>query len=134
MRRARGESLPFADRSFGTVFLLTTWAFLERPQAVLRVARRVLTSPGWLVNGYLDRNGVWGRSYVEKGRAGHPLFRHARFADWEGVKGEMERAGFAVMGTVSTLFSGPDRLQEPERPVCGYRPGASFVVVLGLKW
>lgn len=125
-----GEETPYPHHSFGTVFLLTTWAFLEDRAAVLKHINRLLKPEGKLVNGYLDREGRWGSGYVEKGKSGHPLLRHARFATFSEVRTDIEAAGFRVTGTWSTLFAGPGELTEVEEPRVGYVPGASFVVVL----
>ncbi|UCG43528.1 MAG: methyltransferase domain-containing protein [candidate division WOR-3 bacterium] len=125
-----GEETPYPHHSFGTVFLLTTWAFLEDRAAVLKHIGQLLKPEGVLVNGYLDREGKWGAGYVEKGKSGHPLHRHARFATYSEVRTDIEAAGFTVTGTWSTLFAGPGGLTEVEEPKVGYVPGASFVVLL----
>lgn len=125
-----GEELPFKAGSFGTVFLLTTWAFLDDPPKVLAQARLVLKPGGALVNAYLDRDGKWGRSYVEKGAAGHPLFSRAHFADHATVRHLTEAEGFIITRVVSTLFAGPGEAAAVEEPREGYVPGASFVVVV----
>jgi len=125
-----GEELVFRAGSMGTVFLLTTWEFLFDPLKVLRECRRVLKPDGRLLNAYLDRDGKWGRSYVEKGRAGHPLFSHARFDSYEDVKRMTEQAGFDVLETVSALFQGPGETTAREEPRPGFVRGASFVVLV----
>ncbi|MEO0085466.1 MAG: class I SAM-dependent methyltransferase [candidate division WOR-3 bacterium] len=130
---ASGESLPFPAETFGTVFLLTTWEFLDEPEKVLAEIRRVLKPAGMFVNAYLDREGKWGASYVEKGRAGHPLFSHARFDTFDDVRRITEAAGFAVAGVSSTLFQGPGETTVTEEPRAGYERGASFVVVVARK-
>jgi ubiquinone/menaquinone biosynthesis C-methylase UbiE len=124
-----GEELVFRPGSFGTVFLLTTWEFLREPARVLTECRRVLRPEGRLVNGYLDRGGKWGRSYIEKAEAGHPLFSQAHFDAHETVRRQTEAAGFRITLVVSTLFSGPDEPQVVEAPAAGFVPGASFVVI-----
>jgi len=130
---ADGEEMPFRPETFGAVFLLTTWAFLDNPLAVMKESYRVLKPNGFLVNGYLDREGKWGASYVEKGRQGHPLFSHAHFATYSEVREITEKAGFEITETVSTLFQGPGEVVESEEPKSGYHPGASFVVVVARK-
>lgn len=128
--QASGESLPFPADAFGTVFLLTTWEFLAEPARVLAEIRRVLRPEGMLVNAYLDRDGKWGASYVEKGRAGHPLFSLARFDTFREVKRMTAAAGFAIVRVASTLFQGPEETTAMEEPKAGYERGASFIVVV----
>lgn len=128
-----GEELVFRAGSFGTVFLLTTWEFLQDPDRVLKECFRVLRPGGMLVNAYLDRAGKWGASYVEKGRAGHPLFRKAHFYTYLDVCRTTEQARFGVVRTISTLFQGPGETVMPELPRQGYHRGASFVVIVAEK-
>jgi SAM-dependent methyltransferase len=125
-----GEELVFRAGSLGTVFLLTTWAFLSEPSKVLHECRRVLRNDGRLVNAYLDRDGKWGASYAERGRQGHPLFSHAHFDTYEDVKRLTEQGGFEVLKTVSALFQGPDETVVMEEARTGFVRGASFVVVV----
>jgi SAM-dependent methyltransferase len=125
-----GEELVFRAGSFGTVFLLTTWEFLNDPLKVLRECRRVLATGGRLVNAYLDRDGKWGASYAERGRQGHPLFSHAHFDRFDDVTRLTEQAGFEVLNTVSTLFQGPGETVAMEEARPGFVGGASFVVLV----
>jgi SAM-dependent methyltransferase len=124
-----GEETPYRAQSFGAVFLLTTWAFLDDRAAVLNECRRLLKPGGRVINGWLDRDGAWTRGYVEKGKQGHALFSHARFATYDEVRADFEQAGFRVERVASTLFLGPDECDRVEEPVEGYRPGASFVAL-----
>ncbi len=128
-----GEEMPCESGRLGTVFMLTTWAFLANPGKVLAEINRVLGDGGMLVNGYLDRDGKWGASYVEKGRQGHPLHRHARFAGYAEVTAAMGDAGFRVTKTVSTLLAGPGEATKVEEPRDGFHPGASFVVLVAAR-
>jgi SAM-dependent methyltransferase len=125
-----GEELVFRAGSFGTVFLLTTWAFLGDRPKVLRECRRVLATAGRLVNAYLDRDGKWGKSYAERGRQGDALFKYAHFDRYEDVRRLTEQAGFEVLNTVSALFQGPGETIAIEEARPGFARGASFVVLV----
>ena len=125
-----GEETPYPHGSFGTVFLLTTWAFLVEPSVVLRHIRQLLKPDGRLVNGVLDRQGAWAAGYATKGGQGHPIHRHARFATHAEVRAATESAGFEVIETVSALFDGPGEVTAVEEPRSGFHPGASFVVLV----
>jgi SAM-dependent methyltransferase len=125
-----GEELVFRAGSIGTVFLLTTWEFLNDPLKVLCQCRRVLKARGRLVNAFLDRDGKWGASYVERGRHGHPLLSHAHFDGYEDVARLTEQAGFEVLSTVSTLFHGPGETVAVEEARPGFVRGASIGVLV----
>lgn len=133
VHNASGENLPFADGSFGTIFLLTTWEFLPEPLTVLKEIYRVLVPEGRLINGYLDREGKWGKSYLVKAQQGHPIFKCARFDNYQTVVALTRQAGFEIERTVSTLFQGPGETVVVEEPKEGYFTGASFVVVVARK-
>jgi len=128
-----GEELVFRAGSFGTVFLLTTWEFLQDPARVLKECFRVLQPGGKLVNAFLDRDGKWGASYVEKARAGHPLFSKAHFDTYPDLCRITEQAGFSVVQAVSTLFQGPGETVKLEQSRQGFHKGASFVVIVAEK-
>jgi SAM-dependent methyltransferase len=125
-----GEELAFRAGSTGTVFLLTTWEFLNDPRRVLRECRRVLKPDGRVVNAFLDRDGKWGASYVERGRQRNPLFSHAHFDRHEDVARLTEQAGFEILSTVSALVQGPGEAVAVEEARPGLVRGASFVVLV----
>ncbi len=131
--QAGAESLPFTDGEFGTVFLLTTWEFLSDPEQALAEIGRVLQPDGMLVNAYLDKDGKWGKVYMNKARQGHPLFSKARFNSYDEVIRITRKCGFEIVRTVSALFSGPDEDTTGDEPRDGFHYGASFVVVVGRK-
>ena len=126
---ADAEELPFRAETFGTVFFLTTWAFLEDRPAVLAECRRILKPGGRVVNAFLDRDGAWGASYAKRAKQGDELFSRARFATLDEVRADFEQAGYRVERVVSTLFLGPEECDRVEEPVEGHRPGASFVAL-----
>jgi SAM-dependent methyltransferase len=129
----RGEERIFPAASFGTVFLITTLCFLDAPLDVLKEVGRILVPGGKLVLGLIFRESPWGRLYQRKKKAGHRLYKYARFYSRDEVFRLMFQAGFLGERMISTLFQkpeGPRRLEEPRQ---GYFPGAGFVVIVGGK-
>ena len=126
--RGRGERLPFADGSFGTVFLIVTICFVDDPMAVLQECRRVLRSGGKLILGFVPRESPWGEKYAAEGMRGHPFYSHAHFYTVSQVESMLNEAGFTLEGCLSTLFQPPDRVVQPELPRPGCTGAAGFVV------
>ena len=127
--RGVGDQLPFADDTFGAVALIVTLCFVENPVAVLTEVGRVLRPGGRLVVGLVPLDSAWGRSYEEKGRAGHPFYHHARFQTLAGHRRALSMAGFRLVEARSTLFQAPS--DEPvAEPVRGDAvAGAGFVAL-----
>jgi ubiquinone/menaquinone biosynthesis C-methylase UbiE len=73
--RGRGESLPFRDETFDSLFYMTTLEFVEDVGAALAEALRVVRSGGCLVFGVLNAEGPWARARKREGG----LWDEARF-------------------------------------------------------
>ncbi|MEN8142895.1 MAG: class I SAM-dependent methyltransferase [Thermodesulfobacteriota bacterium] len=131
--RAIGEQLPFAGHQFGTVFLLFTLCFLQDPARVFKECRRVLSSSGHLALGIIPGNSSWGKELADKGRKGHPLYRHARFHEKEPIETALINCGFEVRETISTLRQSPAKTRQPEEPHKGYDQQAGLLVLVANK-
>ena len=70
------ESLPFRSKSFDSVLFVTSLCFVQDPERALREALRVGKNVGVCA---LVRESELVKKYIEKGRRGHPIFKHARF-------------------------------------------------------
>lgn len=112
--RARGERLPFRDRSFGAVLLVVTLCFVEDPFAVLQESRRVLRPDGAVVTGTVFADSPWGRYYLQQAAAGHPFYSAARFLTREELRTLLLRAGLFPVRFSSTLRQGPGEVVVPE--------------------
>jgi len=130
---ARGEELPFEAASFGTVFLIMTMCFLERPGIALREAKRVLLPDGKLVIGLVLEDSPWGRFYRQRGKPGHCFYQHARFYGYEHLVTSLLTAGLPPERVVSTLFQKPTAVERIEEPREGYLPGAGFMIVVATR-
>ena len=127
--RGVGSELPFADDTFGAVAVIVTLCFVEDPAGVLAEVGRVLRPDGRLVVGLVPLDSAWGRSYEEKGRAGHLFYSHARFETLAEHRLMLDVGGFRLVEARSTLFQAPsdEPVAEPVRSdVVG---GAGFVAL-----
>ncbi len=121
------EALPFRDGRFDFVLLVTVLCFLDDAVASLREARRVLNPSGSLVIGFLDRDSPVGKT-VEDRKDESPYYRHATFYSAREVASLLERAGFASMSFVQTIFRDPAGMDGPDPVREGHGQGC-FVVV-----
>lgn len=128
--RGTGEHLPFRQEAIGTVYLLFTLCFLSDPLAVFRECARVLKPEGRVIIGLIPGGSAWGRRLTERGRAGDPFYRHARFRTVSETEQMLARFGFQVTEAWSTLRQPPGRQLSFEPPKTGADESAGFCVLM----
>jgi SAM-dependent methyltransferase len=125
--RGVAEALPFPDRSFDQVLIVTTICFVNSPEKMLAEARRVLRPGGRLVMGFVDRETPLGQAYLER-RSESPFYRDATFFSSEEVHALLSGRGFVVRAWGQTLARSLVENTEVEPLESGTGKGA-FVVV-----
>jgi SAM-dependent methyltransferase len=121
------EALPFRDAAFDYALIVTTLCFVDDAKMMLSETRRVLTSGGSLVIGFIDRASALGRDYLTH-RAEHVFYRKASFYSAAEVDVLLRDIGFENLLWAQTVSVPPEKMREAE-PV---RPGTgtgAFVVV-----
>jgi SAM-dependent methyltransferase len=63
---AAAEMLPFLDRRFDYVLMVTTMCFFDDAEKALREAHRVMKPNGQLIIGFVDRDSPVGRMYENR--------------------------------------------------------------------
>ena len=129
----RGEETPFADGSFGAVFLIVTLCFVDSPLEVLKEANRLLKRGGKIALGIVLRESPWGRFYQAKKDEGHRFYKYATFYSHDEVTGFLEQAGFSIERVISTLLQEPGQVKHMESPREGFISDAGFTVILAGK-
>ena len=133
VEKAKGESLPFKDKTFGSVFILFTLCFIEDPEMVLFEANRVLKIGGRLIVGIINKESSWGQLYLKKKAEDHPIYRYATFYTvYETVK-MIEHVGMAVEAYSSTLRQPPSEAPYKEISQDEFLENAGFVCILARK-
>ena len=125
----RGESLPFKDGVFAACGLFFTLCFVENPLQVFREAKRILRPQGKLWLGFIPAGSPWANYYEAKKRAGHKLYRFARFYHYDEVLKLVQDLGFSLEKEVSSLYQSPDESPCYEAPREGYENGAGFLAL-----
>ena len=126
-QRATGEDIPFADASFGAVFILFTLCFVETPGKVLLEAARVLKPGGRVLVGIINRESAWGALSMRKKAEGHPLYRHARFYNAAELVAMLKAAGLNIEASASSLFQPPSNQTYREEARPGLSEDAGFI-------
>lgn len=103
-----GESLPYANSTYGTVLMIVTICFLSEPDKALREAARVLRSDGHLLLGLVPKDSPWGNFYAGKARKGHPFYSAATFYTCKEVIEMVGAAGLVLERSRSCLFESPE--------------------------
>jgi ubiquinone/menaquinone biosynthesis C-methylase UbiE len=129
--RGVAEALPFARDSFDLVTMVTTLCFFQDPFLALREATRVLTSPGQLLIGMIDKDSPLGRLY-EAHREKSKFYRAARFYGVGPVLAWLRELGYREMRLCQTIFRGLTEITSPEPIQEGYGQGG-FVVISARK-
>jgi ubiquinone/menaquinone biosynthesis C-methylase UbiE len=126
--QAVGEQMPFRDRQFDLVLLVTVICFVDDVPTLFRELRRVLKTDGQLIIGFINRNSELGRMY-ERRKEASMFYRDARFYSVAEVGDWVEEAGFGSLRFCETLFGGPTEFSARGLEVReGYSDGA-FVVL-----
>lgn len=133
VKKARGEKLPFKDKTFGAVFLLFTLCFVEDPEKVFSETRRVLKRDGGLIIGIINRESPWGQLYMKKKTGNHPIYKYARFYSIKDAVKMITKTGMSVHEYSSTLCQPPSETPYKEAAHKGLADGAGFVCILARK-
>jgi ubiquinone/menaquinone biosynthesis C-methylase UbiE len=137
---ASAEHLPFQDRSFDIVSIVTVLAFVPEPDVAIREIARVLRPGGRLVIGDLGKWSLWAASRRIRSWLGlAPMWNAARFRSAgelrsliEGARLRVEHVSGAVYYPRCRLIA---RLMAPVDPLLGELTtfGAAFLVVRAMQ-
>jgi SAM-dependent methyltransferase len=121
------EKLPFSDRRFDFVLMVTILCFVDDITESFREAFRVLKSDGCVIVGFVDREsalGIW----LEENRDKSKFYEHATFYSAREVVDRLLKTGFEIAAIRQALLPG----RNPGMILEGFGRGA-FVVIKGEK-
>ncbi len=131
VHEAKAENLPFDDRSYDFVLMVTVICFLEDPLQALHESLRILRPAGTLVIGMLDRDSPQGKIY-EKMKDRSTFFRYATFYSAGQVIAWLTRLTFQKIRSVQTLFRPPETISALEPVREGHGEGL-FIAISAQK-
>ncbi len=94
--RGRAEALPFKDGSCSSVLMVTVICFLDNPVQAFQEMKRVLVPQGTLAIGFIEREGLIARRYLEE-KGKHRFLSRARFYSHDEVPGYLRDTGFRIL-------------------------------------
>ncbi len=128
---AVAEKLPFDDYRFDFALMVTTICFVDDIVRALQEAHRVLCHGGVLIIGFVDRDSVVGRAYLDRQNE-HVFYKEATFFSVDELVELMDQTGFMDLTCNQTIFKALTETTRDEPVKPGYGEG-SFVVIRGRK-
>lgn len=125
------EKLPYPDKSFDFVLMVTTICFVDDIRKSFSEANRVLKDNGCLIIGFVDKNSPVGKMYLQY-KDESLFYREAVFWSTEEVYGILKESGFKIESTIQTVFGTLNNIKQIQEPEIGYGKG-SFVVIKAIK-
>lgn len=125
--RAVAEHLPFKDKIFDPVLMVTTICFVDDVNISFQEARRILKTDGTFVLGLVDRNSPLGRIYLAKTQQ-NVFYRLATFYSTQEIISLLEQNEFKNIQTVQTVFGNLMKVKAIQSFKNGYGEGG-FVAI-----
>jgi len=121
------EFLPFKNKKFDLILIVTALAFFKHPEQALRETFRVLKPGGQLVAGILDRESPPGHR-IDSEKEASKFSAGAHFLSATEVLTYLAETGFENLEVCQTLFNQPEKIEQIELPEKGHGKGGLAVI------
>lgn len=128
---AVAENLPYPDQSKDYALMVTTICFVDNISKSLQEANRILKKNGNLIIGFIDKNSLMGKQYLEHQHES-VFYSKANFLSTQELFTYLEQNGFKVVETYQTIFGQLSEIKKIQEVIEGYGKG-SFVVINAQK-
>ncbi|MFW6120913.1 MAG: class I SAM-dependent methyltransferase [Petrotogales bacterium] len=123
------EQLPFNDKIFDFVLMVTTICFVNDLVKSFKEAYRVLKTDGFIIVGFVDKESELGKRYQSK-RKKSKFYKDATFYSVKTVIDLLKKTNFEIVAIRQTVF--PRRTGRIDSVEDGYGKG-SFVIIKAIK-
>ena len=124
------EQLPFNDKTFGFVLMVTTICFVDDLVKSFKEAYRVLKNDGFIIIGFVDKESELGERYQLKKKKKSKFYKDATFYSVKQVIDFLRKTNFEIVVIGQTVF--PSRIGRIDVVEDGYGKG-SFVIIKAIK-
>lgn len=128
---SQAEHLPFNNKQFDFVLIVTTLCFVDNPKLVLNEARRILKPNGQIIIAIIDKESKPGKTY-EAMKDSNKFYNNAAFYSTQDIIELLHQANFSQIQTCQTIFSDPEEMNAPDIIKDGFGEGA-FIVLSAIK-
>jgi len=125
--KAVAEYLPFKNKGFDSVLMVTTICFVDDVNLSFQEVRRILKANGKFILGLVDRNSPLGQIYLAK-KQQNVFYRLATFYSTAEIISLLEQNQFTNIQTVQTVFGNLAEIAAIQPYKNGYGEGG-FVVI-----
>ena len=127
---AVAEKLPFNDKTFDFVLMITTICFVDDLVKSFKEAYRVLKNDGFIIIGFVDKESELGERYQLKKKKKSKFYKDATFYSVKQVIDFLRKTNFEIVVIGQTVF--PSRIGRIDVVEDGYGKG-SFVIIKAIK-
>jgi len=128
---AVAEKLPYHDESKDFVLMVTTICFVDDINKSFKEVNRILKNDGSLIIGFVDKESVIGKVYLEH-KNESVFYKDAVFFGTEELFGILKATGFKIENVYQTIFGQLNEIDTVQEFLTGYGEG-SFVVIQAKK-
>jgi SAM-dependent methyltransferase len=125
------EEIPFPDKSFDYVLMVTTVCFVDDINLAFREVHRILKPNGLFIVGFVDKKSPLGEKYLEF-KEENIFYKHATFFSTEEIVKLLKEHQFHEIGIIQTVFGELQKIDSIQQFKSGYGEGG-FVVIKGEK-
>jgi len=101
------ELAPLREKVFDFAYVVATLEFVKDVVNSLKSIKSILKEGKSLTLMIINRDSSWGKTYIEAGKKGDPIFKYAKFLTLREAIEYLEKAGFKVKEIVGTLDKPP---------------------------
>ncbi len=126
-----GENIPFKDKTFDFILMVTSICFLSDIRKAFSEAKRILKDKGHIVIGFIDKSSAIGKYYLEN-KDKSPFYKVANFYSTGEIVALLREFNFTNFSFRQTIFKPYWELKSVDKVEEGFGKG-SFVVIKAQK-